>query len=823
VEIVQADDAFGAFLRNYRPKVENVSHLEKYLIEIGAKSSGLASVINEESQFYIEALDRHFNRLSEFLQSSGESLVNLVFGNVQSGKTGHLLANICWARDNEFHLAVVFTGSTTPLGEQTVDRLGTKLPQNTAHIISSPTEPRVADGPVLQQVINRVQARLSDTSSPIPVVTLIKSAQRLSAVRRMIEELNRVLRVDLRVMILDDEADQASPDATSNSRGGEIVESILSQDVPTRTTIHNRINEIRSEIQGKHIYLAYTATPQALIHGDLDGPLQPEYCSVVPAGAEYTSIGDIVRQKDALVKLNHLDSAVASDENFQAMELCFAQFLVLSWLHKRHANIFHGKGQDTNYKCGENSIQFLIHPSGLSTDHQDFKDAMDSCVRDFKNYMTQGPDTIDFLNEYFKPAYLKVLSKLPSEDRSKLESDDQKMDCWDYIIQLTHSVRDLKVKLVNHKERKNLSSQEPLVPITPSQWQDAEAWVLIGGEILGRGLSIPHLAITLFLRNPNNPNFDTAVQQMRFCGYRKSYLPLLQVYAPVDIIQDYGDAVQIDEPFRARALRWDVENRNLRTNPPMLRFIAPVTTRFRPTRNSVLSGEIHVRTSTSKSGFFSTAQISNPVKFVRNSNLILDLINGLPIYDKYSLNETKAVIYALDRKRINDLFLKWDICAAEKMEYLTMFELLGYPAAERGLAHLECLLAVDYQVTKFSSGEKAHSEYENLRDLPFRTLSGAVNEEEWKSLENLTLFDRLQAKSIVGGSERSMQEAYPENVLLQCRLFELLNPSPILVGQGSRNPEGRGIGMGLSLIGWIPKSEEEYYVNQEVGRNYERG
>jgi len=823
VEIVQADDAFGAFLRNYRPKVENVSHLEKYLIEIGAKSSGLTSVINEESQFYIEALDRHFNRLSEFLQSSGESLVNLVFGNVQSGKTGHLLANICWARDNEFHLAVVFTGSTTPLGEQTVDRLGTKLPQNTAHIISSPTEPRVADGPVLQQVINRVQARLSDTSSPIPVVTLIKSAQRLSAVRRMIEELNRVLRVDLRVMILDDEADQASPDATSNSRGGEIVESILSQDVPTRTTIHNRINEIRSEIQGKHIYLAYTATPQALIHGDLDGPLQPEYCSVVPAGAEYTSIGDIVRQKDALVKLNHLDSAVASDENFQAMELCFAQFLVLSWLHKRHANIFHGKGQDANYKCGENSIQFLIHPSGLSTDHQDFKDAMDSCVRDFKNYMTQGPDTIDFLNEYFKPAYLKVLSKLPSEDRSKLESDDQKMDCWDYIIQLTHSVRDLKVKLVNHKERKNLSSQEPLVPITPSQWQDAEAWVLIGGEILGRGLSIPHLAITLFLRNPNNPNFDTAVQQMRFCGYRKSYLPLLQVYAPVDIIQDYGDAVQIDEPFRARALRWDVENRNLRTNPPMLRFIAPVTTRFRPTRNSVLSGEIHVRTSTSKSGFFSTAQISNPIKFVRNSNLILDLINGLPIYDKYSLNETKAVIYALDRKRIDDLFLKWDICSAEKMEYLTMFELLGYPAAERGLAHLECLLAVDYQVTTFSSGEKAHSEYENLRDLPFRTLSGAVNEEEWKRLENLTLFDRLQAKSIVGGSERSMQEAYPENVLLQCRLFELLNPSPILVGQGSRNPEGRGIGMGLSLIGWIPKSEEEYYVNQEVGRNYERG
>ena len=150
--------------------------------------------------------------------------------------------------------------------------------------------------------------------------------------------------------------------------------------------------------------------------------------------------------------------------------------------------------------------------------------------------MESKADQDQFIDIFFKPAYVKVADRFSPIIKEFLANDEQKMDCWDYIIQLTHSVRDLKVKLVNHKERKNLSSQEPLVPITPSQWQDAEAWVLIGGEILGRGLSIPHLAITLFLRNPNNPNFDTAVQQMRFCGYRKSYLPLLQVYAPVDII-----------------------------------------------------------------------------------------------------------------------------------------------------------------------------------------------------------------------------------------------------------------------------------------------
>jgi hypothetical protein len=817
-----ADDAFGAFLRNYNPQIEETAFLEKYLIEMGIKSSGVEKFISKDAQMYIQALDRHFSRIDNFLDGDKESIVNLVFGNVQSGKTRHLLANICWARDNAFHAAIVFTGSTTPLGDQTVDRLESSLPRNTAQMLSSPTEPRLADGPVLQQLVSRVQTRLADSGSPIPVVTLIKSAARLSAVRTMIEELNRVVGVDLRIMILDDEADQASPDATASSRGNEIVETILSQDPPTRVTIHNRINEIRDAIRGKHIYLAYTATPQALIHGDFEGPLQPEFCSVVPAGSDYTSIGAIVRQKNALVRLDNADATVASDANMKAMEICFAQFLVLSWLHKRHANIFHSKPIDAVYKCDENSIQFLIHPSGLSIDHQEFKDAMDSCLTDFKSYMTEGPETREFLNQYFKPAYLKVLSKLPDEARNLLESNEQKLDCWDYIIKLTHSVKDLKIKLVNYKERKNLSAQEPLVPITPTQWQEAEAWVLIGGEILGRGLSIPHLAITLFLRNPKNPNFDTAVQQMRFCGYRNSYLPLLQVYAPGDIIQDYLDAVEIDEPFRARALRWDLNDRNLKIHPPMLRFIAPSTTRFRPTRNSVLSGEISVRSSTSRSGFFSTAQIANPIKFIRNTNLILDLISGLPIYDKYELNETKSVIYALDKQKINELFQKWDLCDAEKMEFLTMFELLGYPEAERGLEHLECLIAVDYEVTKLSSGEEAHARYSMYRDLPFRTLSGSAKEMDWTKLDNLVQFDRLQAKSIVGGSERSMQEAYADNVLLQCRLFELLNPSSISVGQGSRNPEGRGIGMGLSLIGWIPDSEEEYYVNKEVGRSYAR-
>ena len=203
---MQVNDSFGAFLRNYKPNKDINSFLDKYLIQEGFKHEGINSLAKKGNEVYLEALDRHFLRLSKFLDSENESIVNLVFGNVQSGKTGHLLANICWARDSKFHLAIILTGSITDLGEQTVDRLREKLPENTAFIINAPTESSL-NFTILNSIIDKVQKRDESTSVPIPVITLIKSPARLAAVKRMLQELKQNLSLKLNVILLDDEAD----------------------------------------------------------------------------------------------------------------------------------------------------------------------------------------------------------------------------------------------------------------------------------------------------------------------------------------------------------------------------------------------------------------------------------------------------------------------------------------------------------------------------------------------------------------------------------------------------------------------------------------
>jgi len=663
-----AENTWGAFVKRYKPNKSVSSSLEKYLVSILVKTDNSDSSVVKGREVYYENLERHFARLTDFLNGEEESVVNLVFGNVQSGKTGHLLANICWAKDNKIHLAIVFTGANTDLGQQTVERLKTKLPANTASVIPSPTESRLATGPIVDQLQEAVQA---------------------------------------------------------------------------------------------------------LMHGDLYGPLQPEYCSVVPAGDGYTSIGDIVRNGKILIKLDHSDRSVTSNENLSTMEFCFIQFLVLSWLHNKHSNIFHGEDLNHNGKCEENSVQFLIHPSGRNADHEDYKETMDSCLRDFRKYMESEEDQEQFINTFFKPAYLKVAERFSTSTKKFLENDKQKTDCWDYVIRLLNDTNRLKIKLVNYKQRKEVSNQgisEPLVPIKPEQWNSAEAWVLIGGDILGRGLSIPHLVITLFLRNPNNPIFDTAIQQMRFCGYRNSYLDTLQIYADEDIINGYRDAVIIDEPFRQRTLRWDKQNRNLKTNPPVLRFIAPSTTRFSPTRNSVLSGEIALRDTTSSSGFFSLSKIANPNYFVNNLNAIIDMTHKLSVFDHYELDsensKIKATLYSFTYEDAKELLKKWNLADDERVEFSALVELMGYPTSEKGLADLEFLLSVDAVINKYNSGEEFIDNYDEVENLAERTLSSTCNSSDWLDRRNLDVFDRSEAKAIVGGSERNMQKKYSDKVLI---------------------------------------------------------
>lgn len=799
------DIPFDAYLGDWKPPQSDIKSLDIYLE--GRKSEIQQSVNGKEDwSQYLYALQRHFGRMKRFLQSEGTRFQNLVFGNIQSGKTAHILANICWAKDNGVDLVVVFGGATTPLIDQTYDRLGRDLPPGTAEITIVPTERSTnAIEELIRNLQVRVTSRARDKSEPIPVLVLIKNTNRLGTMEQIVNPLQSRFVDALDVMIIDDEADQGSPDATL--RGTRSRRSIR-----RGRTIHSGIGSVTTAISGKRIYLAYTATPQALLHGALSNALQPQYCTVIPVSSDYTGIGEVVDCPGVLVSVEsrfESSSNLTDDEkNSVCLEQCFAEFLVLSWVHRETPQLFHRRTGLPERNCEHDSVQMLIHPSHLQDRHHDYARDVQELVKTWIGDLSSGSRRKEFIDTYFIPAYKNVLKKFNTSEVRELQSKSS--DCLDYIFIRLKTPELLQIKTVNTDTRMRLRSQSREIDFLPTKTTDwaGKDWILIGGDILGRGLTIPHLVTTFFLRNPRSPNFDVSLQQMRFCGYRRDYLHLTTVLAPNDIVEDYEAAAWIERALRSRAKKWDENNRDLLTDPPALRFEAPPNSRFNPTRNSVTSVEVRSR-DIGNTGFFGLWRIGERSRFQANLKVLTELVKNataLNSVDSYSFVELNA-------KEASNLINSLSVDNREAGDIAAFRELLGYPSEALGFSEQKVVVVFDSEFLNQVIAPDATNREIRLDDLVksrfTRTLrfANSLDFSSWNDESSKSLWRDTQVSTLVGDSERRVLYYFQDRVVIHFRQYALF---------GNAENKERPLGLGISSIGWIPIDQNRVWIHEEA-------
>jgi hypothetical protein len=810
----------GASQSPWRPPSHGEKALVSYLSELrGSFFSEDPNYRDRDWDNYRTSLDRHFARLDSFLSGEGTRVQNLVLGNVQSGKTGHLLANICWARDSGFHLVVVFSGDKNPLNEQTYKRISKQLKEY-AFVEKVLTEKSSGFNEKAEQVQGNIAERVRDASALIPVLVLIKKKERISALKRMIEGFQDRYGDSLRVLILDDEADQAGPDTTASSRGPHSRRRGGGRTPSARQSIHDSMRLLRDAIRGRCIYLSYTATPQALLHGELENFLQPQFCSTVPSGPSYVGINELAEAPGALVSIESFDEEglLDGDElNALALEHAFGEFLVTSWLHERHHSVFHESTFGPGSRCSQTSIQMLIHPSGRQIDHRIYFDWIQNLRSEWLGAMRSDLNRDRFVAELFTPIWLSVLDRLGSTEKVELLTDEGRGDALNHVYELLNSSNDLRLLLVNSNGRQLLSNtgdEGNLIPTEMPEWQGPRAWILVGGNILGRGLTIPHLTTTLFLRNPQHPNFDTSVQQMRFCGYRGSYLRLIRVFAPSGIVRDYRDAVIIDDMARVRAALWDVEGRDLLVNPPLSRFVAPANTRYSPTRRSVVSGYVVTANSSTTSGFFSLRHICSPMIFRHNARLLLDfkgLSNGV--------TQDRVTSFELNRETLYELLTGWLAEPLDSSDFATFLELLTYPQTAGGFGGDQFMLCVDNEIVEASTENDLEELLDDAAKLYRRSVEPKFSQSDWEQPPNDFDFSEFKIVAVVGESERTVQRFFADKVMVHARVFalhskELSHRAPSV--RVNDNLAGPPDAIGISLIGWVPSSDFQYWVHEQA-------
>ena len=216
--------------------------------------------------------------LSPDIKSNGTTK-GLVIGNVQSGKTANMAGVISLAADYGYNFFIVLSGTIENLRKQTSNRLFNDLNGSGNLNWQIVERPSVRNSTAQDNISNFL---LSENDRSRYLTVCLKNKARLEQLKRwLFSDANKAKQ--LKILIIDDEADQASVN-TNDIELGE------------RTAINRLITELVNSQKVKAMnYIAYTATPYANILNEtsLDSLYPKDFIVVLPQSPDYIGPSEI--------------------------------------------------------------------------------------------------------------------------------------------------------------------------------------------------------------------------------------------------------------------------------------------------------------------------------------------------------------------------------------------------------------------------------------------------------------------------------------------------------------------------------------------------
>jgi len=266
------------------------------------------------------------------------------------------------------------------------------------------------------------------------------------------------------------------------------------------------------------------------------------------------------------------------------------------------------------------SVQMLVHTSSKMKDHavdyamvenglQQVRDAIEQAVRDEDPALAP----VEMIQ-----AWDALVSRVNAATGGTIELPDLGLQ---QLWHLGNLVSRIEKRVVNSDPSRPTAPAGPL-PTDSAGWEAHPLWIVIGGDILGRGLTFPQLVTTYFTRIAKAANEDTVSQQMRFCGYRGTYAHVVTVHALPDVFDSFSYLAQVERALISTAEDWEDRDKNLRLDEPALWYVSRPTNRMKPTRLAVRDREL-VDTNRSRQ-VLALRQFVQPAAFSRNSLELLD-------------------------------------------------------------------------------------------------------------------------------------------------------------------------------------------------------
>jgi hypothetical protein len=479
----------------------------------------------------------------------------LVLGSVQSGKTASMLgvSSIVLDRRVGYQILIVLGGHTENLRTQTLERFEVfqKILRSEVHfpVRDDADLKNLEKKSRMKERRNKVETALGFLENKKPVIFVVKkNTAALSGLIAMMNDIHKSGK-SYPTLIIDDESDHSS--LNTKRRKSE-----------KKSTIHQMIGDLRDSIT-QNAYLGYTATPQGILLSSPESKIFPrDFLWLLEPHDKYIGPDDFYNNRSAMI-INTIDSSEypnRGDKNVEdelaerkgilpewqkdvidgwekngppiSINTAIIDFVLTGAIRWDRVDKFEGA------KLPDHSLMF--HVNRLKDIHKKIgniiKQGWNLCYNEFKSILENNM-VLDMNKNYhilIEKRWKRILRNISSTRNDP--KDRPNFEDLAYHIQLildtvnketNNGEKHIKdgIRIINSEEGSELQYN-----LDEGKGRPPKALILIGGDLLSRGLTVEGLCVSYYLRMTKTPSVDTELQRCRWFGAKSGYVDLLTLH-----------------------------------------------------------------------------------------------------------------------------------------------------------------------------------------------------------------------------------------------------------------------------------------------------
>lgn len=512
----------------------------------------------------------------------------LVMGSVQSGKTANMIGLVTMAAHYDWNLFIVLSGTIDNLRKQTRDRFHDDLTQSGGvswHVLDYT---RNADYMIdidnqKQYLSDDLQMNMFQDNNSTGMwlhryaIVCLKNSTRL---RNLIKWLhsNSARAARMRIVVIDDEADQASINTVKMKEG-------VDEEEIERTAVNQLIidlvkgnddegNPSNAPFQAMN-YISFTATPYAnVLNEAYEDSLYPKsfICSL-PESKEYFGAKAIWgSKKDEKYNGLNIIRTIPPEEMNELKKLHKGGAFTLPAEFQKAIAWFLCAAAILRRRGHKKSISMLIHATAIQNGHFEEYDVLkDWLIQENRSgkLIRLCEDVYNAEKDEFRLADLQEgyqeYAALASVDDSFPDFAQIQTEIVLLLSEIVNIELGEEKSLIYHTDaihlcvdncRANKFAEDGtyLRIVYPDSeilkaMEKAPVFIVLGGNTLARGLTLEGLVCTYFARNVNQA--DTLMQMARWFGYRHGYELLQRIWMPTLVQQKFELIEEVDEKLKA--------------------------------------------------------------------------------------------------------------------------------------------------------------------------------------------------------------------------------------------------------------------------------